>query len=111
MNITPDSLVLWEWGWFRINATLAFTWVVMALLTLGSWLITRRLSTGARLSRWQNLVEVLVLGLKDQIRAVSRQEPGRYLPFVGTLFLFIATCNLLAIVPGFTPPTASLSTT
>lgn len=111
MNITPDSLVLWEWGWLKINATLAYTWLVMALLTGGSWLITRRLSTGADLSRWQNLVEVLVLGLKDQIHAVSRQEPGRFLPFVGTLFLFIAACNLLAIVPGFTPPTASLSTT
>ncbi len=49
--------------------------------------------------------------MRDQIRDVSRAEPGRYLPFVGTLFLFIATSNLLAIVPGFEPPTGSLSTT
>ena len=34
-----------------------------------------------------------------------------YLPFVGTLFVFIAASNLLAIVPGFDPPTGSLSTT
>jgi len=111
MHISPDDIVLWQGGALKLNATLAFSWLVMTLLTGGSWLITRHLSTGAELSRWQNLVEVLVIGLRDQIRAVSRQEPGRFLPFVGTLFLFIAACNLLAIVPGFTPPTASISTT
>jgi F-type H+-transporting ATPase subunit a len=49
--------------------------------------------------------------MREQIRDVSQHDPGPYLPFVGTLFLFIATCNALAIVPGFTPPTGSLSTT
>ena len=63
------------------------------------------------MSRWQNLLEILVSGLNDQIRQASRQEPGPYLPFVGTLFLFIVVSNLLAVVPGYTPPTASLSTT
>jgi len=111
MNITPDNIVLWQWGLLHINATIAFTWLVMALLAGGSWLITRRLSTGAEIPRWQNLLEVLVTGIRDQIREMSRQEPGIYLPFVGTLFLFILTANLLAVVPGFIPPTGSLSTT
>jgi F-type H+-transporting ATPase subunit a len=111
MTISPDSIVYWQWGWFTLNATLVYTWVVMLLLVGGSYLITRRLSTGPKLSRWQNFLEVLVSGMNDQIRQVSRQEPGRYLPFVGTLFVFIVTCNLLTIVPGYHPPTASLSTT
>lgn len=111
MNITPDNIVLWQWGLFHINATIAFTWLVMALLAGGSWLITRRLSTSAEIPRWQNLLEVLVTGIRDQIREMSRQDPGLYLPFVGTLFLFIFTANLLAVVPGFIPPTGSLSTT
>ena len=34
-----------------------------------------------------------------------------YLPFVGTLFLFIGVSNLLDVVPGWHPPTGSLSTT
>jgi F-type H+-transporting ATPase subunit a len=83
----------------------------MALLAGGSWLITRRLSTGTDMSRWQNLLEVVVTGIRDQIAAVSRQDPGPYTAFVGTLFLFIVTANLLSVVPGFRPPTASLSTT
>ena len=111
MTISPDSLVLWQWGPFGLNATLLYTWLVMALLTLTCWLVTRRLSTGTDISRWQNLLEVLVTGIRDQIEQVSHQPPGRYLPFVGTLFLFIATANLLNVVPGYMAPTGSLSTT
>jgi F-type H+-transporting ATPase subunit a len=83
----------------------------MGLIVFVSWIVTRRLSSGQRLSRWQNLLEILVKGMQDQIREISHQETKIYLPFVGTLFLFIAVSNLLSIVPGYTPPTASLSTT
>jgi F-type H+-transporting ATPase subunit a len=111
VTISPDQIVLGRLAGFELNATIAFTWLVMAILTVGSWLITRRLSSGTELSRWQNLLEVLVTGIRDQIESVSHQKAGAYLPFVGTLFLFILVSNLLQIVPGFTPPTGSLSTT
>lgn len=111
MTITPDDVVYWQWGLFTLNGTIAFTWLVMALLTLGSWLITRNLGDDPNLTRGQNLLEVLVTGIRDQIAQVSRQQPGIYLPFVGTLFLFIAMSNLLTIVPGYEAPTGSLSTT
>jgi F-type H+-transporting ATPase subunit a len=111
MTISPDNIILWSWEFFNLNATLLYTWLIMALLTLASWLIGRRLSSGTGMSRWQNLLEVIVSGTRDQIREVSRQDYSRYLPFIGTLFLFILASNLLAIVPGYVPPTGSLSTT
>lgn len=111
MDITPDSIVYWRSGPFTLNATLVFTWLVMAILVVGSWLVTRRLSTETSLSRGQNLLEIVVDGIQQQIRDVTQQDPGRYLPFIGTLFLFIATSNVLMLVPGFKPPTGSLSTT
>lgn len=111
MDISPDTIILWRWGPISLNATLVFTWLVMALLAAGSWLVTRNLSSGPRLSRGQHVLEVVVLALRDQIRDVSQQTPDPYLPFVGTLFLFIAVSNLLGIVPGYHPPTGSLSTT
>lgn len=111
MDISPDSILYWQSGPFKVNATLAFTWLVMAILVLGSWLVTRRLSTDTSLSPGQNLLEIVVDGIQEQIRDVTQQDPARYLPFIGTLFLFIAVSNVLMIVPGFRPPTGSLSTT
>ena len=113
MELSPDQVVFWEWGFAKLNATIVFTWVVMTILTVGSWSVTRRLSSGPELSRWQNLLEVLVEGMRQQVRDVSQQEPGRYLPFVGTLFLFIAMSNLLVLLPAeiYRAPTGSLSTT
>jgi F-type H+-transporting ATPase subunit a len=111
MSITPDQIILWQWGTIGINATLVFTWLVMGLLVIGSRLVTRRLATGSKMSRMQNLLEIIVTFIRKQISDVGNGEPGRFLPFIATLFLFIAVSNLLSIVPGYLPPTGSLSTT
>lgn len=110
-QISPDEVILWQWGPVALNATIVFTWLVMAMLTVGAWLVTRRLSSEAGLSRWQNILEVLIIGMQDHIRDITHDEPTPYLPFVGTLFVFIATSNLLTLIPGYIPPTGSLSTT
>lgn len=110
-DISPDAQVFWDGGFVNLNLTLVTTWFVMALLILGSWAVTRRMSTGPEMSRWQNGLEVLVSLLRDQIREVSGQDPHRYLAFVGTLFVFIFTANVLVVFPWYVPPTASLSTT
>lgn len=111
MEISPDQWILLEGRGWRLNATLVFTWAVMALLALGSRAITARLSEGERVSRWQVMLEVIVSTIRGQIAEVAAGRAERYLPFVGTLFLFVATANLLAVVPGYVPPTGSLSTT
>lgn len=111
MTITPDTMILWQWGFVKLNATILFTWLVMALLVGVARLVTRRLTTDRHISRGQNLLEVVVLAIQNQIRGVGADEPDRYMPFVGTLFLFVATANTLALVPGYRAPTGSLSTT
>lgn len=110
MEISPDQIIYWQWGPVTLNATLVFSWVAMGLLVAGAGLGTRNLTAGPKLSRWQNLLEVIVTGILDQIEAASLQNPRRYLPFVGTLFLYIVTCSVLDVVPGFEAPTASLTT-
>jgi len=110
-DISPDQVVLWQWGIMSLNATILFTWAVMALLIGGAWLITRRLSTDGHPSRWQGLLEVVVSAMQQQIREISRREAGSHLYFAGTLFVFILAANLLSVVPGYIAPTASLSTT
>ena len=104
-----DLTIIWQWGVVQINATILNTWIVMAVLVIGSALLTRKLSTGARVSRWQNMLEVVVGFLRGELRQLSGQKPDRYLPFVGTIFLFIATSTILDLVPGFKSPFISIS--
>lgn len=111
MEITPDNVVLWRWGVVTINATLAWTWVVMGVLVAGCWTWTRGLEATAMPSRPQQLLEASVELIGQQIRDVSGRPAESLLPFVGTLFLFILTSNVLSIVPGYHAPTGSLSTT
>lgn len=111
MQLSPDNIIYYSYGIASLNATIVYTWLVMAILTLGSWLITKRLSTGEDIPRWQNLIESIVTMILGQIKDVTRQEPRRFLAFLGTIFVFIAMSNLLSVIPGFHPPTGSLSTT
>lgn len=111
MQLTPDASVYYSLGWFNLNATLVFTWLVMALLVLLSWLATRNLRPDQPPSRWRNILEQIVLLIEQQVAEVSSVAVRPVTYFAGTLFLFIALSNFLTIVPGFQAPTGSLSTT
>ncbi len=113
MRLSSDSLIFWQHGLFKLNGTIVTTWLVMLLLTLGAWIVTRRLvlNGDSPTSRWQSCLEIIVGTIRAQIREVGLEQPDYYLGFIGTLFLFLATVNLLTILPFYDPPTGSLSTT
>jgi F-type H+-transporting ATPase subunit a len=50
----------------------------------------------------------LVYGLMEQ--PMGKKNARRFLPLIGSLFLFILFSNLLSLIPGFQPPTATLKT-
>ena len=111
MHLSPDEIIFWQFGFFKLNATIAYTWALMLVLVLGSRLITRQLSTDHQRSRWQNLLEIVVTGIETQIAEVGLRHPRKYMGFLGTLFLFVAMASLCTVIPGYEPPTGSLSTT
>jgi F-type H+-transporting ATPase subunit a len=111
MHLSPDEIIFWQYGFFKLNATIVSTWGLMFVLTVGAKLVTRKLSTSLQRSRWQNLLEIVVTGISKQIEEVGMSQPEKYLGFLGTLFLFIAMASLFTIIPGYEPPTGSLSTT
>jgi F-type H+-transporting ATPase subunit a len=111
MRLSPDELVFWRWGFLVLNNTIVTTWTLMLAMSVGAMLITRKLKTEGDISRWQGFLEIVVTGIQNQIEEVGLPNPRRYLGFIGTLFLFIAVSNLCAILPGYDPPTGSLSTT
>ncbi|MBL0163054.1 MAG: F0F1 ATP synthase subunit A [Xanthomonadales bacterium] len=111
MHLSPDAIVYWQFGLLKLNATIVFTWAIMLVLVVGSRWVTRKLSMGLERARWQNLLEIVVIGMTRQIADIGLQQARTYLPFLGTLFLFLAAASLATIIPGFEPPTGSLSTT
>jgi len=111
MELTPDSNTIFEVFGIAINATIVNTWIIMAILVATSAIITRNLRPDVPPNRWRTTLEVIVNGIAGQIAEVTDGRDPRVLYFVGTLFLFIVTANLLTVVPGFHTPTASLSTT
>jgi F-type H+-transporting ATPase subunit a len=111
MRISPDQLILWQHGFFKLNSTIVTSWALMLVLTVGSMLVTRGLAHEAKVSRWQSFVEIIVTGINTQIQEVGLPHPEKYIGFIGTLFLFIGLSSICTIIPGYEPPTGSLSTT
>ncbi|MGO9834671.1 MAG: F0F1 ATP synthase subunit A [Polyangiaceae bacterium] len=111
MHLTPDEMIFWQLGFLKLNATIVFTWGLMLMLVVGAKLVTRKLSTDLKRARWQNLLEIVVTGIEKQIEEVGIGHPEKYLGFLGTLFLFLATASFCTVIPGYEPPTGSLSTT
>jgi F-type H+-transporting ATPase subunit a len=111
MRLSPDELIFWHYGFISLDATIVYTWGLMLVMVVGSKIITNKLSTGLARSRWQNVLEIIITTILKQISEVGMDQPKKYLDFLGTLFLFIAMSNLCIIIPGYEPPTGSLSTT
>ncbi|MFT4939176.1 MAG: F-type H+-transporting ATPase subunit a [Paraglaciecola sp.] len=111
MHLSPDEVIFWQVGFFKLNATIACTWAIMLILVVCSKLVTRNLLSGLNRSRWQNALEIIVITIEQQISGAGLIAPRQYIGFLGTLFLFVASANILTIFPGYEAPTGSLSTT
>jgi F-type H+-transporting ATPase subunit a len=114
MHLSPDEIVFWQYGFFKLNLTIVTTWFLMLVLVLMAKLATRKVIAihhPVKVSHWQSLLEVIVSTIKQQIAAVGLQQPEKYMGFIGTLFLFVAVANIFTIFPMYEPPTGSLSTT
>jgi F-type H+-transporting ATPase subunit a len=111
MNLTPDQTVFWSRGFITINLTIVTTWGIMLFMVIGAKLVTRKIKTTHKISRWQCILEMIVTGINEQIKEVGLENPEQYIGFIGTLFLFIAMCNFWIVLPWYQPPTGSLSTT
>jgi F-type H+-transporting ATPase subunit a len=111
VNLSSDQQILWQHGFVKLNGTMVTTWAIMIALSLTARLVTRKIASTGDISRWQAALEIIVTTIRAQAREVGLAQPDEYLPFLGTIFLFVATANLLTVIPGYQPPTGSLSTT
>jgi F-type H+-transporting ATPase subunit a len=108
MTSPLTSVALFHLGPVPITAGVVATWVIMAVLVIGSIFISRRLSLVP--SKTQAFFELIVDTVDGQIRDTMRLEPAPYRAFVGTLFIFIFVANWSSLIPGVEPPTAHIET-
>jgi F-type H+-transporting ATPase subunit a len=100
--------VLFHIGPVPVTAPVVTTWSIMLVLALTSRYLTRRLA--ATPGRAQVLVEVLVSGIQQQIEQIIGPNARRYLPLLGTLFIFLVASNLCDLLPGVQAPTGKPET-
>ena len=86
-----------------------YSWFVMILLIIFAFLAVRKVDMIP--SKAQNLFEIIISGIEEFMVDITGEEGRKFFPLIATVFLYIATCNLLGLIPGFYPPTASINTT
>ena len=112
MNITPDAEIVFSNGFITINRTLVASWIVMAVVIFIAIILRLNLTSNKNISKIQSFFELFVRFLEAQIKEAGGNVGFIYIfPVMSTLFLYILVSNLISLIPYFTSPTASLSTT
>jgi F-type H+-transporting ATPase subunit a len=106
-----EPLLFFETPWLHEHhlVVVSYTWFVMAMLALFSFLATRRLSILP--GGFQNVMEVIIEGFDNLLTETMGPEGRPFFPLIATLGLYILTSNLLGLIPGFESPTSNLNTT
>ena len=100
--------VLFHLGPVAITSPVVTTWVIMVALTIGSLILTGQVKS--RPTRFPAILELVVIGIADQIEGIIRKDARPYLPLIGALFIFLIAANLSGVLPGVQAPTAKLET-
>jgi F-type H+-transporting ATPase subunit a len=106
-----EPVLFFESHWLKEHhlVVVSYTWFVMAMLALFSFLATRRMNILP--GRFQNVMEVIIGGFDSLLTDTMGHEGRKFFPLIATLGLYILTSNLLGLIPGFESPTANLNTT
>jgi F-type H+-transporting ATPase subunit a len=86
-----------------------YSWFAILLLIIFAVLATRKI--GMVPTKGQNFFEIIISGMEEFMVDITRDEGRWFFPIVATIFIYISFCNLMGLVPGFYPPTASINTT
>jgi len=107
ITISPETI--FSVGPVQITDTVITTWIVIALISVISFIATRRLTL--RPSVFQEVVEAAFEAVETTVKEVLPVEPWEAVPVLGTIWILIGFSNLIGLLPGLRTPTADLNTT
>lgn len=102
------SFVIPVFGGIPVPTSVVVTWGIMIFLVLGSIIFVRKLELIPKGT--QNVIEIIVEWLNEFFEDLLGKHGRQYIPYLGTVALYIACANLIGIL-GFTPPTKDLDVT
>jgi F-type H+-transporting ATPase subunit a len=106
-NLLIEPIV--ELGPVVITNTVVTTWVIMSVIWLFAWLVSRRLRIEP--GPVQTAVEGIVSTIENAVTEVAPQHSQNIMPFIGSLWIFLVVANLSGLIPAVHAPTRDLSTT
>ena len=98
-QFTINRIVPLEAGGIDISFTNSSLWMVLALLSISSFVILGMRKKEVVPGRWQSMVEMAYELVANMIKDTAGAEAQRYFPFIFSLFTFILACNLLGMIP------------
>lgn len=106
-----EPLLFFENHWLHEHhlVVVSYSWFVMGLLALFSFLATRRMNLIP--GGFQNVMETILGGFDNLVTETMGPEGRKFFPLIATLGLYILASNLIGLLPGFESPTANLNTT
>ena len=99
-----------DWAQFLHHwENLIFSIIIAALISLVAYLGTRR--NAMIPSGLQNGIEFAIEKFRDTILGVLGPQGEKYIPFLGTLFIYILVMNVFGMVPLMKSPSSNLNIT
>ena len=108
-RILPDNVIPEPGRWHQPDL-IPNTYFAVIVLVLFFIFVTRKLKRLPE-GKGQTLLELFVGGIIDFFGGILGDHGKKYVPFVGSFFIFILALNYLGLIPGFQSPTADLNTT
>ncbi len=101
--------VVFEFGVIQITSTVITSWIIMIVIGVISWSLTRRLSLQP--GKLQTAIEGIIATIENAIFEVAPNQTGLLFPFIATLWIYLIIANLTGLIPGAHSPTRDLSAT
>ena len=106
-----ECVTMFRIGPIEIKESVVVTWIIMAIIVLISWLLTRNLEPDpTKISKRQLIVETAVSGLRNMVQNILGEHGVAYAPYLTTVLLYLGISNLIGLL-GFKPPTKDLNVT
>ncbi len=95
---------------FTVNEATVVSWIIMAVLILLSFILTRNLKVDGKISRRQQLLEYCIGGMRNFFRGIMGNGCDEFIPWLVSVGIFIGASNMVGLF-GLTPPTKSVQVT